>query len=34
MNEPKITIFAYSDDKFEEKRIKRVEDALRYKDYR
>ncbi|ALV62189.1 Magnesium and cobalt transport protein CorA [Thermococcus sp. 2319x1] len=34
MDEPKITIFACSDDKFEEKRIKRVEDALRYKDYR
>lgn len=31
---PKITIFAYSDDKFEEKRIKKLEEALDYKDYR
>ena len=31
---PKITIFAYSDDKFEEKRVKKLEEALDYKDYR
>jgi len=31
---PKITIFAYSDAKFEEKRIKKLEEALDYKDYR
>ena len=31
---PKITIFAYSGDKFEKKRIKKVEDALKYKDYK
>jgi len=31
---PKITIFAYSDDKFEEKQIKKLEEALDYKDYR
>jgi len=31
---PKITIFAYSYDKFEEKRIKKLEEALDYKDYR
>lgn len=31
---PKITIFAYSEDKFEEKRIKKLEEALDYKDYR
>ena len=34
MDEPKITIFAYSGDKFEKKRIKKVEDALKYKDYK
>ena len=35
MNEPpEITIFAYSGDKFKEKRIKKLEEALGYKDYR
>ncbi|AFN04608.1 magnesium and cobalt transport protein CorA [Pyrococcus furiosus DSM 3638] len=34
MEEPRITVFAYSEDKFEEKRIKAIKDALNYKDYK
>ncbi|USG99073.1 magnesium/cobalt transporter CorA [Thermococcus argininiproducens] len=34
MNESsKITVFAYSKDQFEEKRVKKVEEALNYKEY-
>ncbi|MDK2783633.1 MAG: magnesium transporter [Thermococcaceae archaeon] len=33
MEQPKITVFAYSEDKFEEKRVKTIEEILKYKDY-
>lgn len=33
MEQPKITVFAYSEDKFKETTVKTIEEILKYKDY-